>query len=69
MQKGNAGTGETYTAVEKNIPDDFPYMEPDDVAKARKWVVEKIKAILTYFQFELCINCKTALSNIELLIK
>ena len=49
MPQGNAGTGETYTAVEKNIPDGFPYMEPDDVAKAQKWVVEKIKAILTYF--------------------
>ena len=43
MQKGNAGTGETYTAVEKNIPDDFPYMEPDDVAYIQSGFVEKIK--------------------------
>ena len=69
MQKGNAGTGETYTAVEENIPDDFPYMEPDDVAYIQSGFVEKNKAFLPYFQFELCINCKTALSNIELLIK
>ena len=43
MSQGNAGAGETYTAVEENIPDDFPYMEPYDVAEVQKWFVEKIK--------------------------
>ena len=43
MPQGNAGAGETYTAVEENIPDDFPYMEPDDVAYIQSGFVEKIK--------------------------
>ena len=43
MPQGNAGTGETYTAVEENIPDDFPHLEPYDVEEVQKWFVEKIK--------------------------